>query len=105
MTLDERASGTRVAARIGDTLEVTLAENVTTGHRWAVVADGAPVCRVAADEAAPGGPGLGASGRRRLVLEVRAAGRARVALEYRRRWEAGPPARRFELEVEAAATR
>ncbi len=102
MALDETANGSLVRARVGEEIELALAENPTTGFRWTVVEDGAPVCRVAADAFEGGGGPPGAGGVRRVRLAVVAAGSCRVALERRRPWQPGAPARRLELRVEAA---
>jgi inhibitor of cysteine peptidase len=39
LRLDEKANGTTVAVKLGDTVEVSLPENPTTGYRWVLVPD------------------------------------------------------------------
>ncbi len=99
MRLDENADGREVRLRVGEELDVVLAENRTTGYRWEVLDDGAPVCRVVRDSFQAGGPALGAPGRRTWGFHAARAGTATVALAYRRPFGGGEPARRFTLRI------
>jgi inhibitor of cysteine peptidase len=99
--IDERADGTEVTPRTGDLLRLALVENPTTGHRWHLVRDGAPVCRLVGDHFEAPSPVPGAPGRRRLDFQVVAAGRAEIALECARSWQPEHPSRRFSVRVRA----
>ena len=99
--LDESADGGELAALVAEEFEVALTETPTTGYRWNVLADGAPVCRLerdgfAAPETTPGAPG-----RHTWTFSVARAGTAVIELAYRRPFGAGKPARQFTLRVHA----
>lgn len=98
--IDATWNGRSVQVAPGDVLRVALEEAPTSGHRWRVEEDGAPVCRLAGDEREGAGPGLGGAGLRRFAFEVVARGSARLSLAYGRSW-APAPSRRFTLLVEA----
>jgi inhibitor of cysteine peptidase len=100
--VDASWHGRAVALAPGETLEVALAEVPTAGYRWRVEDDGAPVCRLAADDSEPPAAGaVGGAGVRRLAFEVVARGSARIALAYGRGWSGAAPARRFTIDVDA----
>src|SRR5438094_5784080 len=106
MQVDERASGSSVDLGVGQTLEVRLAENPTTGFRWQIEADGRPACTLTSDlyEAASGPPGSG--GTRVLAYRGTSPGECTIALAYRRSWEAAASAAQtFMLRVRVVADR
>jgi predicted secreted protein len=82
--------GRTVEAAVGDTIEVRLTQNPSTGYAWEVTAsDG--LSTEADDFVAPSAsPELvGAPGTRVLMYEVTAAGTQSIAAVYARSWEAG----------------
>ncbi len=99
MRFDETANGNEVRLRVGEELEIVLAETRTTGYRWDVVETGAPVCRFVRDAFEAGDPTPGAPGRHTWRIAAAQAGAATVALAYRRPFGGGEPARRFTLRV------
>jgi len=100
MRATETAAGATLLLAEGEALELELAENPTTGHRWRISSDGAPVLRLDGDAfTAPAGP-PGAAGRHAWTFPAVRRGRSRLALEYRRAFGGAPPARRFEVQVE-----
>jgi len=101
MRFDETASGDEVRVRVGQELEVVLSETPTTGYRWKVVSDGAPVCRIERDEFQAPSPTPGAPGRHIWTFSAAQAGAAGIELAYRRSFGASEPARRFTLRVVA----
>ena len=111
MRAAEADAGKTLRLGVGEALELDLAENPTTGHRWRIASGGAPVLRLDADvfvPPAPAGdekrPPPGRPGRHDWTFTAVAPGRARIALEYRRPFGGAPPARRFELDVEVHST-
>ena len=102
--VDESFNGREVVLHVGDTLEVKLSENATTGHKWSVLPqpdgelnkilrDGEQ--RVEAVDKPPGSPGV-----RYIDFEAIGTGSARLELQYRRVWEKdAAPGRRFGLSV------
>jgi inhibitor of cysteine peptidase len=101
---DDNFNGRELNLQVGETLEISLAENASTGYRWAVTPESAD--RFAnilhRGKAAAEGEGIppGKPGVRRFFLEALEPGTADVELEYRRPWETGKPAARaFKLRV------
>ncbi len=101
MRVDETASGGEVHPAVGETLEVVLAETRTTGHRWSVVSDGAPVCRLADDRFDAPAAMPGAPGRHVWKFTAVQAGAAQIELAYARPFGGAEVTRRFTLRVVA----
>ena len=102
--VDEGFNGSQVDLRVGETLEISLSENASTGFQWIMSAESAQeIGRVLREqgssiEGASGPPGK--PGVRHFRFEAFAPGTADLELQYRRSWEAGKaPARRFSLHV------
>ena len=80
--------GETIRARVGETFEIPLAGNLTTGYRWeAEIIGEPPVVEFLediweADVSRPGAPGG-----QRLRFRAVAAGQGAVVLRYRRPWE------------------
>ena len=101
MTLTTGDRGRRVGIVVGETVTLRLAENPTTGYRWAVLsAGGLEMVRDGFEGAGSGA--IGAGGTR--VLEFRAArvGSGRVELVNRQEWNPEGAAERFEVAVEVS---
>jgi predicted secreted protein len=84
---------------LGDSFEISLRENPTTGFRWRVHAGAEPVCRLTEDDFQPGRlPGAGGIHRWRFLAAQ--AGETRIRLSLERSWGKSPePAKRFILRV------
>lgn len=85
--LDENHDRRPVDLAVGETLELSLPENPTTGHRWHF--DPAPpaVLKVESDHFEPPHGALGAGGRRRWTFRAQEPGEGTLKLVYRRSWE------------------
>lgn len=83
----------------GDFFEIALTENPSTGFRWKVNSDGAPVCTREGDEFNPGA-GVGAAGTHRWRFHAAQAGECEIGMTLERSW-AGPAgdAKGFALRV------
>ena len=103
--LSEADADETVDVDVGETIEIALPENPTTGHRWQVDAIDPSLCAIVADERhAPQRPQPGAGGTHVWRLKALRAGRCHIALAYRRAWEtAEPAARNFKLTLRAKA--
>ena len=99
LTQDD-AGGTR-RVRVGEKITVVLAENPTTGYRWAPEVDAA-VLPVTADEYEGGTQPVGAAGTRRLTFVPGHPGKAKLRLVKRRAWEDKSVAE-FEVDLEVTA--
>ena len=92
--------GGRVELRVGDELELRLAENPTTGHRWRLVELEPAVLEVTRDEFRPPDPSrAGAGGERVWALAARGPGESTLRLAYARGWAGAPAARTFVLTI------
>jgi len=87
LLLTDENDNTTVTARIGDTIEVLLAENPSTGYRWEVATVDGSVLSGGESRFSPTAGGIGAGGTRHMSFRVRAAGTGRIELVHRRSWE------------------
>jgi len=101
MRVDETANGTEIRMKVGETLDVVLAETRTTGYRWNVASDGAPVCRLGHDRFEAPSAVPGAPGRHTWTFTAVQVGAATIELAYARSFAGGEAARRFTLRVVA----
>jgi inhibitor of cysteine peptidase len=98
--IDERAKGALIRLSVGDFIRLRLGENATTGFRWKVVDDGAPVCVLTGDAVEPG-HAAGAAGVRTLQFEAIGRGDGRIELVRGRAWE-DEPSKTFSFGVKAS---
>jgi inhibitor of cysteine peptidase len=103
---NESDNGRTVKLAAGESLEIALSENPTTGYRWqhakqAAEDDSSP-CSFATDAFEPDRAGMpGAGGVHRWQLHAVEPGVCKIELEYRRSWEKDkPPERTFRIHVE-----
>lgn len=84
MILTVQDSGKFVRVGRGETLTLRLAENPTTGYRWAVDSGGG---LEQVNDRNEGGGGIGAGGVRVLEFRARRAGQHDLRLKHWREWE------------------
>jgi inhibitor of cysteine peptidase len=92
-TLDvgEGDDGRRLAARVGDTIEVRLRENVSTGYRWEVDQLDEKLLRLVEKTGrGPNQPMPGAAGEAIFRFAVVGTGSGALSLKYWRPWEGEP---------------
>jgi len=101
ITFDEGSDGRTVDLDEGQEFEVVLPENPTTGYRWRLESDGAPVCAAVGDTYEPPDPAVpGRGGAHRWRFRCDRGGVGAVALALGRTWEkSGPGVRTFRIEV------
>jgi predicted secreted protein len=87
--VDERHRGARVAAQVGDTIELVLPENATTGYQWEVADPGGPLALQTSELTPPRTGRPGAAAERHVVVRAVRPGNGRLSLRLRRSWE--PP--------------
>jgi inhibitor of cysteine peptidase len=99
----EDQDGHTIDVPVGQTIEISLPENATTGFRWDITSNGEPTLRLLHDDRqAPARAQPGAGGMHRWQWQAQQAGAGDVALAYRRHWEAkAAPARVFKIHVRA----
>ncbi len=104
LEVDESQDGNEIELRTGETLEIRLSENPTTGFRWALESSGAPACILVEDYYEPSTRAPGAGGGHRWRFQANQVGEGRIELRYRRSWEGqGAAARTFSLRIRVAS--
>jgi inhibitor of cysteine peptidase len=100
--LTDKDAGRQVSLKVGDTMEVTLVANATTGYNWfletmkagVLKQEGEPSYKCDAPER------VGAGGRMTFKFRAAAAGETALKFGYKRPWEKNePPAKTFEVKV------
>lgn len=103
---NESDNGRTVKLAAGESLEIALAENPTTGYRWQrakqAAGDVGSPCPFAKDDFEPDRAGMpGAGGTHRWQFHAVEPGVCEIELEYRRSWEKDKlPERTFRIHVE-----
>jgi inhibitor of cysteine peptidase len=93
VTIGEKLNGKDVEVPQGGSLIVRLPGNPTTGYRWAVAGDPAPLRFLKTrNMKSSASPSLGAPGIQELKFAAPSIGISTLTLEYRRPWEHGEPA-------------
>ncbi len=105
--LTERANGRRIELSPGERFEIRLQERPTTGFRWQLVSNGAPVCALVADHFTPPRQRVpGEAGRHTWTFRVKRGGHATIELAARRPWDPETaPAQVFRVTVIATEPR
>lgn len=101
LKVGESAAGTTVNVAVGETIEVALPANPTTGFDWSGERS-TDVLALVSDTyvPAPSGGAVGSGGVHTFVFKAASAGQDTVQLQYARPWETGvEPAKTFELFV------
>ncbi len=94
LTINETSNGQTLDAALGQTVEICLEENPTTGFRWRMAQAGGPVGTPLRDTFEPGRQAPGQPGIHRWQFKVVAAGSGPVRFVYRRAWEGDSAAAR-----------
>lgn len=101
--IDESSDAKEIDLAIGETLEVRLQENRTTGHKWILESEGGPVCSLSRDAFEPGAA-IGQPGNHLWEFRAEKTGSTDIKLSYRRPWEEKQtPVRGFTLHVRVSA--
>jgi inhibitor of cysteine peptidase len=104
MKVDESFDNKAVTIPVGGTLELSLAENPTTGFRWTLASSGTPICALKSDDFVAAGQKPGEGGRHNFTFLVGQAGESTIALHSRRNWADADAGRDFTLNVRATAS-
>ena len=99
--LTEKDAGSTVDMKVGDTLQVMLEGNPTTGYDWEMASgDEAVLEQLGASTFKADSDLVGAGGQVTLRFKAVAAGQTTLQLVYHRPWETDePPAETFEVTV------
>lgn len=97
--VDEKSNGTQITLATGETLEICLPENRTTGHKWFLESN-SDVCASTTDNFQPG-KATGEAGTHCWQFRAERAGSCNIELAYRRSWgKDETPARSFKLALQ-----
>ncbi len=101
-TIGANDAGKTISLTVGDTLEVTLEGNPTTGFNWAADSlDTSILKQVAEPTFTPSSTAIGAGGQVVLRFEMVGAGKTMLHLIYHRSWETGvAPEKTYDVAVE-----
>lgn len=103
LTIDRSDEGATVVADRGDTIEIRLDENPTTGFRWAVEDHDRRLPLEGSEFSPAAGNRIGTGGTRILRFKAAAPGVVRLELRLRREWEGNASTRdRFALTIRIA---
>jgi len=97
--IGEAANGSQVQLAIGQTFEVALPGNPTTGYTWTVwgvLPSQVSTVSDSYETSAPAGV-VGAGGVQTIAFRAATAGSATLTLGYARPWESVQPAKTFEV--------
>jgi inhibitor of cysteine peptidase len=99
ISADKSYDGRSIELRVGDGVQLSLAENPTTGYRWEFVTKPEPYCVVVSDAyVADANGAIGRGGAHNWAFRAVSVGTGTVSLAYRRPWEKDTaPAQTFKL--------
>lgn len=100
--LTQRDDGRHLRVQVGDTIEIHLSENATTGYRWEPDGLDSHLFELASATADYPSRALGSGGDAQFNIKVIAKGSATLRLKNWRRWEGEAGIiKRFEVKVDA----
>ncbi len=102
LTLTDQDNGRHLPVHVGDLLEIRLAENATTGYRWAPDSYDSGLLELAEATADYPGTAVGSGGEAIFRFRIIGVGSSTLALKYWRHWEgASSIIRRFAVMIDA----
>jgi inhibitor of cysteine peptidase len=102
--LKSEDSGRSLDLRLQQTIRISLGENPTTGYRWQILEDGAPILHLSNDSFQRGSStAVGAGGTRVLEFLASSAGTASLRLGYFRPSDPASQKNEFVLRVVVSA--
>ena len=103
LTLTDQDNGRSLPVHVEDLLEIHLAENATTGYRWAPDSYDTGLLELAKETASYPNAALGSGGEAVFLFRVVGAGSSTLTLKYWRHWEgSGSSIQRFAVTIDAA---
>lgn len=97
---DKSAAGSTVTMKVGQTLEVTLEGNPSTGYEWTVAAPaGTALEQVGEAEFKSQSTLTGAPGTYLFRFKAKAKGETELKFEYKRSWETTPQDEKLSFKV------
>jgi inhibitor of cysteine peptidase len=103
LKLVEADSGGHYTVKAGDTIEVAIAGNPTTGYEWTALDDDSGLLELVGDPAYVADETdsdiVGSGGTYTFTFTAAAAGEATIELSYARGWESVQPLKTFKVTV------
>lgn len=100
VTIDETSAGKTVSLKVGDTLEVRLEGNPSTGYEWSVAApSGSALTQVGERTFVSKSTLLGAPGVYIFRFKAESKGTEELVFTYKRAWETTPEDRTVTVKV------
>jgi inhibitor of cysteine peptidase len=100
--LTEADARTPIAVRVGDTVDLRLSENPSTGYVWSLAFDPPDAAAVTGSQWTAKGVAIGAPGVRDLSIAIRQAGNLVIRAQNARPWEGeASVTKRLEFRLEA----
>lgn len=100
--VDATADGREIEITSGQSFELCLPENPTTGFRWVLNSKGEPVCTLVNEQFQSGGQMPGQGGRHCWQFQAVQSGTGTLKLSYQRPWEQASTAlQTFTLQIRA----
>ena len=90
LVIDQTQNGSAVETSVGDSFQLKLAENPTTGYRWQLRTDVAPALRLVQESFEASGSAPGGAGARCWSFAADHPGSIEIRLELRRSWQPQP---------------
>lgn len=87
LVLTETDAGSTRSARRGETVELRLKENPSTGYRWSVGIEPAGAASIVGSRFVPAGPGAGAAGSAAFEIVADRPGAFELQAKLWRQWE------------------
>jgi inhibitor of cysteine peptidase len=97
--LTEGSNGKEVQLTVGQTFTIALAETPTTGYRWKVANDGAPICSLIRDSFEPSSRQLGSRGVHEWHFQANTPGTATIEMRLAREWDPNSATRSLVLHL------
>jgi inhibitor of cysteine peptidase len=103
LKIDQNSNEGSVDAKRLDQLNLSLAENPTTGYRWNLKSAGEPVCKLEKTFFDSSALPVGRGGTRKWLFNVVESGAATIELAYERSFEREKsPAKTFKVTIRAS---
>jgi inhibitor of cysteine peptidase len=102
LTLTDQDNGRRLAVHVADVLQLRLAENATTGYRWATDSYDNGLLELVEATASYPNAAVGSGGEAMFQFRAIGVGSGTLTLKYWRHWEGtGSIIRRFAVTIDA----
>ena len=101
ISIGQSENGETISLQVGDTIQVRLPENPSTGYLWQLASEEDFNLRlISAEYATPQSSAFGARGMRVFLFKAVRPGEAEIQLIHKRPWEASAGENRFAVRIQ-----